>query len=125
MLGAGADSGRLGGVLVAAGEVGTGVTGAGRRDARVAEGVARGLNFGTDSSLATRLGARGVHSTTDSVTVAVAPVGAEPMPPDPAGSLIDGGVAAGAPTVQPMATATGRPRATMLTNMDLGVRRMP
>jgi len=81
--------------------------------------------LGTDSSTATRFGPRGVQSTIDSATEVVAAVGAEPMPPAPAGSLIDGGAGVGAPTAQPTATAKGSPSATMLTKMDLGVRRMP
>ena len=83
------------------------------------------MALGTDSSTATRFGPRGVQSTIDSATEVVAAVGAEPMPPAPAGSLIDGGAGVGAPTAQPTATAKGSPSATMLTKMDLGVRRMP
>jgi hypothetical protein len=86
---------------------------------------ALGVALGTDSSTATRFGPRGAQSAIDSVTEVVAVVGAEPMPPAPAGSLIDGGAGVGAPTAQPTATEKGSPSATMLTKMDLGVRRMP
>lgn len=119
----------LGDALITEVGVGTGIRVAGGGAAGADEvaglGWASGVALGTDSSTATRRGPRGVQSTTDSAIEVVAAVGAEPIPPAPAGSLIDGGAGVGAPTAQPTATEKGSPSATMLTKMDLGVRRMP
>ena len=78
---------------------------------------------GSADSTDTGFGGRGDQSTTDVVAGVVAFGGAAPMPPAPPGALTGGGAGAGVPRVQPTVTAKGRPRATTLRKVDLGVNR--
>ena len=78
---------------------------------------------GSADSTATGFGGRGDQSSTDVVAGVVAFFGAAPMPPAPPGALTGGGAGVGVPRVQPTVTAKGRPRATTLRKVDLGVNR--